>query len=379
MTSINHRALLNRLLAGKDLSSSEMEEFIGAVMDGGVDDVVVAAMLVALRAKGETGKEVAAAARAMRARSLAVAIANSRLAVDTCGTGGDGAETINISTAAALLAAAAGAPVAKHGNRSVSSRCGSADVLEAAGVRLDQSPEEMAVLHDEIGIAFLFAPQLHPAMAAVMPVRRALGVRTVFNLLGPLTNPARVERQVVGVWGREVQALMASALAELGARRALVVHSDDGLDEISVSAPTTVIEVRDGEIAGEWRVDPGDLGISAGDPESLRGGDAAENLRRLRAVLGGEERSAAAEAVALNAAAALMVAGLAGDLRQGLVGARRRCLTRCSIGSLPTFACGSLWPRRCRGWSRRRTPPPKPVGSGVCARCGAPSWAPGPR
>jgi len=292
MTGTDHKILLNRLLAGKDLSSVEMEEFFGAVMDGDVGNAVIAAMLVALRAKTETGPEVAAAARAMRARSLAVEIADPGLAVDTCGTGGDGAETINISTAAALLAAAAGAPVAKHGNRSVSSRCGSADVLEAAGVRLDQSPEDMAALHDEIGITFLFAPRLHPAMAAVMPVRRTLGVRTVFNLLGPLTNPAGVERQVVGVWGREVQTLMASALADLGARYALVVHSDDGLDEISVSAPTTVIEVRDGDIAGEWRIDPGDLGIAASDPESLRGGDAAEN--------------------------ALMVAGLAGDLQQGL-------------------------------------------------------------
>ena len=318
MTTTDHKSLLNRLLAGKDLSSVEMEEFIGVVMDGDVEDAVIAAVLVALRAKTETGVEIAAAARAMRARSLAVEIADPGLAVDTCGTGGDGAETINISTAAALLAAAAGVPVAKHGNRSVSSRCGSADVLEAAGVRLDQSPEDMAALHDEVGIAFLFAPRLHPAMAAVMPVRRALGVRTVFNLLGPLTNPAGVERQVVGVWGREVQTLMASALAELGARYALVVHSDDGLDEISVSAPTTVIEVRDGDIAGEWCVEPGDLGIAASDPESLRGGDAAENLRRMRAVLGGDESSAAAEAVALNAAAALMVAGLAGDLRQGL-------------------------------------------------------------
>jgi anthranilate phosphoribosyltransferase len=166
-------------------------------------------------------------------------------------------------------------------------------------------------------------------------------VRTVFNLLGPLTNPARVERQVVGVWGREVQALMASALAELGARRALVVHSDDGLDEISVSAPTTVIEVRDGEIAGEWRVDPGDLGISAGDPESLRGGDAAENLRRLRAVLGGEERSAAAEAVALNAAAALMVAGLAGDLRQGLEHSREVLRSGAALERLEDLAARS--------------------------------------
>jgi len=341
MMSVDTKGLLNLLLAGKDLEPEVMEAFIGAIMDGGVDDVVMAAMVVALRAKGETGLEVAAAARAMRARSIPVKVSDPRLAVDTCGTGGDGAETMNISTAAALLAAAAGAPVAKHGNRSVSSRCGSADVLEAAGVRLDQRPEDMAALHDEIGIAFLFAPRLHPAMAAVMPVRRTLGVRTVFNLLGPLTNPARVERQVVGVWGHGVQTLMASALAELGARRALVVHSDDGLDEISVSAPTTVIEVRDGEIVGEWRVDPGDLGIAAGDPESLRGGDVAENLRRMRAVLGGEERSAAAEAVALNASAALMVAGLAGDLRQGLDRSREVLRSGAALDRLEALAARS--------------------------------------
>jgi len=341
MMSVDTKGLLNLLLAGKDLEPEVMEAFIGAIMDGGVDDVVMAAMVVALRAKGETGLEVAAAARAMRARSIPVKVSDPRLAVDTCGTGGDGAETMNISTAAALLAAAAGAPVAKHGNRSVSSRCGSADVLEAAGVRLDQRPEDMAALHNEIGIAFLFAPRLHPAMAAVMPVRRTLGVRTVFNLLGPLTNPARVERQVVGVWGHGVQTLMASALAELGARRALVVHSDDGLDEISVSAPTTVIEVRDGEIVGEWRVDPGDLGIAAGDPESLRGGDVAENLRRMRAVLGGEERSAAAEAVALNASAALMVAGLAGDLRQGLDRSREVLRSGAALDRLEALAARS--------------------------------------
>jgi anthranilate phosphoribosyltransferase len=322
MTAIDHKPLLNRLLAGRDLAGEEMEVFVGAVMDGGVDDVVVAAVLAALRAKGETGVEIAAAARAMRARAIRVPIADPARAVDTCGTGGDGAETINISTAAALLAAAAGVPVAKHGNRSVSSRCGSADVLEAAGVRLDVSPAAMAALHDEIGIAFLFAPRLHPAMKAVMPVRRALGVRTVFNLLGPLTNPAGVARQVIGVWGPEVQDLMASALAELGAVRALVVHSEDGLDEISVNAPTRVLEVRDGRVAGEWKVEPGGLGIVVDNPQSLTGGDVNENLRRMRDILGGREESAAAEAVAVNAAAALWVAEKAADLAGGLEMAR---------------------------------------------------------
>jgi anthranilate phosphoribosyltransferase len=320
--AIDHKPLLNRLLGGEDLSGAEMETFIGAVMDGGVDDVVVAAMLAALRAKGETGVEIAAAARAMRSRALPVPIRDPERAVDTCGTGGDGAETINISTAAALLAAAAGVGVAKHGNRSVSSRCGSADVLEAAGVRLDVPPQVMAALHDEIGIAFLFAPRLHPAMKAVMPVRRALGVRTVFNLLGPLTNPAGVRRQVIGVWGPEVQDLMASALAELGARRALVVHSDDGLDEISVNAATRVLEVRDGVVVDDRKLEPGDLGIVAEDPESLTGGDVEENLRRMRDILGGNESSAASEAVAVNAAAALYVAEMAETMAGGLEIAR---------------------------------------------------------
>jgi anthranilate phosphoribosyltransferase len=345
MTSIDHRPILNRLLAREDLEPEVMEAFIGAVMDGGVEDVVVAAVLALLRAKGETGSEVAAAARAMRARAVAVEISAPEKSVDTCGTGGDGAETINISTAAALLAAAAGVPVAKHGNRSVSSRCGSADVLEAAGVRLDVTPWVMAALHDEVGIAFLFAPRLHPAMKAVMPVRRALGVRTVFNLLGPLTNPAGVERQVVGVWGPTVQRLMAAALAELGARSALVVHSDDGLDEISVCAPTSVIEVRDGEMIGEWRINPAEFGVEVTDPTSLKGGDVGENLRRLRAILGGEEKSPAADAVALNAGAALYVAGIATDLEAGFRRASEVRRSGAALGRLEE------WSNRSQGKS----------------------------
>jgi anthranilate phosphoribosyltransferase len=338
VTPIDTRSLLNRVLAGKDLEPEVMETFIGAVMDGGVEDVVVAAVLAALRAKGETGAEVAAAARAMRARAVPVTVNEPGKSVDTCGTGGDGAETINISTTAALLVAAAGVSVAKHGNRSVSSRCGSADVLEAAGVLLNITPEMMATLHDEVGIAFLFAPRLHPAMKAVMPVRRALGVRTVFNLLGPLTNPAGVERQVIGVWGPDVQVLMAAALADLGARSALVVHSNDGLDEISVCAPTSVIEIRDGEVAGTWQVDPTAFGIEVKDPTSLKGGDVAENLRRMRAILGGAEESPAADAVALNAGAALYVAGVAADLEKGFRHASEVRRSGSALGRLEEWA-----------------------------------------
>jgi anthranilate phosphoribosyltransferase len=312
------RALLERLIDRQDLDSAEMERFVGDVMDGMIEGPEVAAVLVALRMKGETGEEVAAAARAMRERAVRVPVTDPGRAIDTCGTGGDGAATVNISTAAALVAAAAGVPVAKHGNRSVSSRCGSADVLEASGVRLEVSAKGLGRLHDEVGIAFLFAPRLHPAMGAVMPVRRTLGVRTVFNLLGPLTNPAGVRRQVVGVWGTDVQPLVAEALAALGTVHALVVHSDDGLDELSVAAPSTVIEVRDGAVAGSTRVDPGELGITERDADQLRGADVYHNVRRLQAILGGEELSAASEAVALNAAAALVVAGVVQDLRGGL-------------------------------------------------------------
>jgi len=334
--------LLNQLLAGHDVAPDEMKAFIGAMMDGDVSEPAAAGILVALRAKGETASEVASAARAMRQRVVKVPIEARELAVDTCGTGGDGADTINISTAAALVAAAAGVPVAKHGNRSVSSRCGSADVLEALGVNLDLDGPSLGLICDEVGISFLFAPRLHPAMKAVMPVRRALAVRTVFNMLGPLTNPAGIGRQVIGVWGREIQDVMAEALAELGAEHALVVHSDDGLDELSVFAPTRVVEVREGRVAGTHTVDPVELGVKPGDPEALRGDDVAFNARRLQEVLGGQENSAATESVALNAAAALVVGGVVEDLADGLQQARQVVASGDALDKLDQLARRSL-------------------------------------
>lgn len=315
------RALLRELMARSPLPGERVEALFGTLMDGLLEPPVAAAVLVALRMKGETGSEVAAAARAMRTRAVPVRIADPDGAVDTCGTGGDGADTVNISTGAALVAAAAGVVVAKHGNRSVSSRCGSADVLEAAGVRLDLEPDALGRLADEIGITFLFAPRLHPAMREVMPVRRALGVRTTFNLLGPLTNPAGIRRQVVGVWGAEVQDLVAEALAELGAAHALVVHSEDGLDELSVVAPTRLVEVRGGAVVGARLLAPEEVGLGGRPARELRGGDVDTNLARLREILSGRERSAAADAVALNAAAALLVAGRAPDLAAGVAAA----------------------------------------------------------
>ena len=340
--TIDSKKLLNHLLAGNDVVPDAMTAFIGAMMDGEIPEPAAAGILIALRAKGETASEVASAAQAMRQRVVKVPIEARERAVDTCGTGGDGTDTINISTAAALVAAAAGVPVAKHGNRSVSSRCGSADVLEALGVNLDLDGSILGSICDEVGISFLFAPRLHPAMKAVMPVRRALGVRTVFNMLGPLTNPAGVGRQVVGVWGREVQDVMAEALAELGAVHALVVHSDDGLDELSVFAPTRVVEVRDGQVVGVEMVDPEGLGMKAESPEALRGGDVAFNARRLREVLGGQEHSAATEAVALNAAAALVVGGVVDDLAEGLQQARQVIASGDALRKLDRLARRSI-------------------------------------
>jgi len=315
------REILEALLQGRNLDGETSERCLEALMGGEWSEAAQAAFLVALRAKGESPTEVAAAARVLRRHALAVETARAPL-VDTCGTGGDGAHTLNISTAAALTAAACGAAVAKHGNRSVSSRCGSADVLEALGVPLELPPEALGRLLDECGFAFLFAPRLHPAMRAVMPVRRELGIRTVFNLLGPLANPAGVRRQVVGVYAAGVQGLLAGALAELGAEHAWVVHSADGLDELSVGAATRVVEVREGRVVGEFTVDPCDLGL-AGRREELAGGEAAANAARLGALLAGEERDTpAAAAVALNAGAALVVAGVAATLAEGVERAR---------------------------------------------------------
>ncbi|HHQ49159.1 MAG TPA: anthranilate phosphoribosyltransferase [Acidobacteria bacterium] len=335
--ALDRKGILRDLMAGRDIGAAAVESVFEALMDGELDPAWQAGFLVALRTKGETGEELAAAARVLRRRAVAVTVADPAATVDTCGTGGDGGGTLNISTAAALVAAAAGAPVAKHGNRSVSSRCGSADVLEAAGVRLDLGPGALAALIDELGIAFLFAPALHPAMGAVMPVRRALAVRTTFNLLGPLANPAAAGRQLLGVWGPEVQDLVAGALAGLGAVHALVVHSCDGLDELSVAAPTDVVEVREGRIVRRFTVDPSALGIDGSDPGSLAGGDVEHNTRRLRQVLEGE-RSTAAEAVALNAGAALHVAGLAADLPAGLELARETLASGAATGLLDALA-----------------------------------------
>ncbi|RMH22248.1 MAG: anthranilate phosphoribosyltransferase [Acidobacteria bacterium] len=315
---------LRRVLARQDLSREEMESLIGRLMDGELGEAMQAALLVGLAMKGEAVAEIAGAAAAMRRRVLAIP---HRLpgVIDTCGTGGDGKGTFNVSTAAALVAAAAGAKVAKHGNRSVSSRSGSADVLAALGVRIDLDAGACGRALEEIGIAFLFAPRLHPAMKAVMPVRRALGVRTIFNVLGPLTNPAGARRQLLGVYDRRLVETLARVLAELGSERAMVVHGADGLDEITVTASTHVAELKGGEVT-TYELDPRDLGLERASPELLRGGTPEENAALFEAVLAGDASTPRGRALiavtAVNAAAALYVAGLAPDLAAGLELAR---------------------------------------------------------
>ncbi len=310
---------LRRVLARQDLDRAETEELFGRLMDGELSEAMKAALLVGLAMKGEAASEIAGAAAAMRRRVIPIPHRRRRV-VDTCGTGGDGKGTFNVSTAAALVAAAAGVPIAKHGNRSVSSRSGSADVLAALGVDVGIDPETAGRAVDEIGIAFLFAPRLHPAMKEVMPVRRELGVRTIFNVLGPLTNPAGARRQVIGVYAEPLVEVLARVLAELGSEHALVVHGTDGLDEITTTGPTHVAEVRRGEVEIR-QLDPRGLGLAAARPEDLAGGTPEENAAALREVLAGRD-GPLADITALNAAAALYVGGRAEDLAAGLEQAR---------------------------------------------------------
>ena len=317
MTDLDLSTLLRTAIAGEDLPATTVEELFGRLMDGELSEVWKSAFLVALAAKGESAGEIAGAARAMRARAARVPHTSSGV-IDTCGTGGDGRGTFNISTAAALVAAAGGARVAKHGNRAVSSRSGSADVLDALGVRLSGDTEALGCCLDEVGIAFLFAPMLHPAMAQVMPVRRELGVRTLFNVLGPLTNPAGAKRQLIGVFAAELVEPIAQVLLELGSEHAMVVHGD-GLDEITTTGTTAVAEVRNGEVR-TFEVHPRDFGIAAGSPDDLVGGDPERNVELMRGVLDGGG-GALADITCLNAGAALFVAGRADDLAAGVAAA----------------------------------------------------------
>jgi anthranilate phosphoribosyltransferase len=305
---------LTRLLDGHDLTRDDAREAMNTIMNGEATPAQIGGFLVALRLKGETADEIAGCAEAMRTHALLVKPQRKDL-VDTAGTGGDGGRTLNISTAAALVAAAAGAGVAKHGNRAVSSASGSADVLEALGFSLELPPERIAQSIDELGFGFLFAPTHHPAMKHAAPVRKELAARTVFNVLGPLTNPAGARAQVVGVYSPELVRTLAEVLAALGADRAFVVHGADGIDELSPAGPNLVCEVVDGGVRRR-EIDPLDLGVKRCAPEELRGGSPEQNAAAIREVFAGAN-GGRRDAILLNAAGAIAAGGHAEDLKEG--------------------------------------------------------------
>jgi len=303
------------MVDGRELSGVEARAVMGEIMRGEATQAQIGGFLVALRAKGETPEEIAGLAEAMQEHVVGVAPTRTPL-VDVVGTGGDGARTFNISTAAALVAAAAGAAVAKHGNRAASSACGAADVLEALGVTIEQPPERIARAIDELGFGFMFARAHHPAMRHVAGARQELGLRTVFNILGPLANPAGARDGVFGVYAPALARTYADVLLRLGARHAFVVHGDGGIDELSPTGPNLVVEVVDGSVR-EWELDPRSLGIYPADPAALRGGSPTENAAAIHSVLAGG-KGPRRDAVLLNAAGALVAASLAADLAEGI-------------------------------------------------------------
>ena len=307
--------LFEKLQRRQDLTEQEASGAMAEIMDGRAQPSQIAALLVALAMKGERPAEIVGFARTMRERAVKIRVPQGTI-VDTCGTGGDRANTFNVSTVAALIVAACGLTVAKHGNRSVSSRCGSADVFEALGVKIDAPPDAVERTLDRAGMAFLFAPTFHPSMKHAAPTRRELGIRTAFNLLGPLTNPAGASRQIVGVPRPELTELVAHALAMLGSDRAWVVHGADGLDEISTTGYTKVSEARNGAVR-TFYLHPADVGLHKTTPDALRGGEPAHNAGIAREVLAGAH-GPARDIVLFNAGAMLLVAERARDLRDGI-------------------------------------------------------------
>lgn len=308
--------VLSQLLERQDLTQDTMLAVMRQVMSGELTPAQIAAFLIALRAKGETVDEIAAAAMVMRELSTKVAIQDTKHLIDTCGTGGDGIQTFNVSTVCAFVAAAAGAKVAKHGGRSVSSTCGSADVLEALGVNVNQTPEQVAASVNEIGIGFMFAPNHHSAMKHAAPVRRELGIRTLFNLLGPMTNPATARRQVMGVFDKNLTGKLAKVLQKLGSEHVLVVHGADGMDEISFTGDTFVAELKNGQVT-EYVLDPAQFGLATHQLKDIQIKDATESKAMILDVLNGK-KGAARDIVLMNAGAAIYVSGQAESLQAGI-------------------------------------------------------------
>jgi anthranilate phosphoribosyltransferase len=313
---ITPQQALVRLIEQREIFYDEMLSLMRQIMGGEVTPTMIAAILVGLRVKKETIGEISAAAFVMREFATKVPVTHRDHLVDTCGTGGDAAHTFNISTASALVAAAAGAHVAKHGGRSVSSTCGSADVLEALGVNLKLTPEQVAHSIDEIGIGFMFAPNFHGAMKYAAPVRKELGVRTMFNVLGPLTNPAGAENQIMGVFHPDLVGIQARVLQRLGSRHVLVVNGSDGLDEITISGPTNMAELKDGQV-NEYTVTPEQFGLQSAPLDAIRVADASQAKAMLLDVLD-NRAGAARDIVLLNAGAAIYVAGLSNTLANGI-------------------------------------------------------------
>lgn len=306
---------LSKIVKREDLNEEQMSQMITEIFSGNITDAQIGAMMAALATKGETFEELAGAARAMRRKALRIQTSAATV-VDTCGTGGDGAHTFNISTTTSFVVAACGVTVAKHGNRSVSSQCGSADLLEALGVKLDTAPEIVEEAVQDIGIGFLFAPLYHGAMRFAAKARKEVGLRSIFNMLGPLTNPAGANCQLLGVYAPELTEMFAHALQLLGAKRAFVVHGHDGLDEISVCAPTRISELKDGLIR-TYDISPEQFFSERAKPADLLGGNPQENAQITRNILNGE-KGPKRNVVLINAAAALVAAGQADNLKQGI-------------------------------------------------------------
>jgi anthranilate phosphoribosyltransferase len=321
MALINCKQALEHLLAGQDLSYADMLAVMQQVMGGELTPAQIAGLVIALRIKGESVDEITAAATVMRELSTKVEIANHTHLIDTCGTGGDGIQTFNVSTVSAFVAAAAGAKVAKHGGRSVSSTCGSADVLEALGVNVNLTPAQVAKCVSDIGIGFMFAPNHHSAMKHAAPVRRELGVRTIFNLLGPLTNPASAKRQLMGVFSKDLTLKLAKVLQNLGSEHVLVVHGADGMDEISFTGDTHVAELKDGKVR-EYTLNPTQFGLKIHALKSIRVENAEQSKAMILDVLHGKASvgkcAAARDIVLLNAGAAIYTAGLQANIHAGV-------------------------------------------------------------
>jgi anthranilate phosphoribosyltransferase len=310
------KEFLAKTTAGENLTEEEAEQVMDLIMTGKATDAQIAGFLVALKIKGETAEEVTGFVRSMRAHSVKISI-DDPTAVDGCGTGGDGSNSFNISTAASIVAAGAGVTVAKHGNRAASSKCGSADLLEAVGGNIDPGPEIVRENINKTSFGFMFAPRFHPAMKHAIGPRREMGLRTVFNILGPMTNPASVKRQVIGVFAPKLMELMADVLGMTGSEKVLLVHSRDGLDEFSISAPTEYVELN-GSKREVKEIGPDDVGLKNYPKDDLAGGDAARNVAILHSVLDGTEQAACREAVLFNAGAMIYVAEKAGSIAEGV-------------------------------------------------------------